>query len=226
MLLLLHQLKKKFLNMKILIIPIILVLTAVIVIYYTSDKLQLKSHYITLLITLIGTFVGVYVAVCFNDQQKIKDEKRQIGALIKQTAKDIDEILGRCKRFKENIAKEVLTPGEWLDHNPIREPLMLEKLLSNDLFAKYCVIASTYLFNGLSNINPALNRINNFKALQELRMGALDIYILELEHIEDLLDNSLNLLDGSKGEKDFEELNKKWQETKKKLLPNTKDIVK
>lgn len=214
--------------MRIWIICIILVLIPSIAIYlcYRSDKPQLKLQYITLLITLIGTFVGVYVAVYYNDQQKNKDEKRQIKALIKQTAKDIDQIRDDCKGFKENISEKVPNPGEWLDHNPIREPLMLEKLLSNDLFAKYCIIASTYLFNEFSNIKPVLNRINDFKAPQEFRIGALDIYILELEHIKDLLDNSLNLLDGSKGEKDFEELNRKWKETKKKLLSNIKDIVK
>ena len=214
--------------MKILIILIILVFIPIIAIYlfYKSDKPQLKLQYITLLITLIGTFVGVYVAVYYNDQQKSKDEKRQIEALVKQTARDIDQIRDYCKHFKENISEKVPNPGEWLDCSPMREPLMLEKLLSNDSFATYCVIASTYLFNELSTIKPVLNRINDFKAPQELRIGGLDIYILELEHIKDLLDNSLSLLDGSMGEKDFEELKKKWQETKKKSYQNIKDIVK
>ncbi|HLE87053.1 MAG TPA: hypothetical protein VI727_05275 [Candidatus Brocadiaceae bacterium] len=218
MTLLLHQLKKKFLNMKILIIPIILVLMIGTAIYliHTSDESQRKPRYITLLITLIGTSLGVYGAVYFNNQQKIKDEKRQIEALIKQTTKDIDQIRGHCKRFKKNISEKVPNPGEWLDHNPIREPLMLEKLLSNDLFAKYCIIASTYLFNELSNIKPALNRINNSETPQEWRMDAVGIYSLELEHIKDLLDNSRGLPDGSKGEKDFEELDKKWREKEKK----------
>ena len=76
----------------------------------------------------------------------------------------------------------------------------------------------------MSNIKPALKRINNTELPQEFRIGALNIYVLELTHIKDLLDNSLNLLDGSKSQKDFEELDERWREKKKKELPNLKDI--
>ena len=174
-----------------------------------------------IVLSLAGLKTGVLRYVSYyrgsDNQQKIKDEKRQIEALIKQTTKDIDQIRGHCKRFKKNISEKVPNPGEWLDHNPIREPLMLEKLLSNDLFAKYCIIASTYLFNELSNIKPALNRINNSETPQEWRMDAVGIYSLELEHIKDLLDNSRGLPDGSKGEKDFEEL-ENWKDLEEEDL--------
>lgn len=210
--------------MKILIIPVILVILVVVIyLSYKNDPSKLKLHYITLLITLVATFFGVYLAVYLNDRQKVADEKRHTQVLIKQTTNDINQIIDYCGHFKKNILSSVPNPGEWLDQNPIRESLILERLLSNDLFGKYCVIASTYLFRELTNVKPTLNRINNAKAPQEFRITALNFYILELTHIKDLLDNSLNLLDGCKSQKDFEELDKRWQE-KKKVLPNLKDI--
>jgi hypothetical protein len=193
--------------MKIFLLFLIIMVVVIIYFLFKNDISQLKLNYITLIITLIGTFIGVYLAVFINDQQKIKDENDQIKNLVKLTTNDIDGIINYCNGIN----------SDRMD-TPIREPLMLEKLLTNDLYAKYCVIASTYLFHEINNIKTVLNTITDNRIPKENRLESFKYYIYELNQIKDLLDNSFNL-----NQKDFEELDKKWREKKQKVFNNIKN---
>jgi len=192
--------------MKIFLIFLIFILAIIIYLLFKNDIPQLKLNYVTLLITLVGTFVGVYLAVFINNQQKIKDENDQIRNLVKLTTNDIDGIIHYCDQIN----------SDRLD-TPIREPLMLERLLVNDLYTKYCVVSSIYLLHEINNIKTVLNTIADNKIPLENRMKSFKYYIYELNQIKDLLDNSFNF-----NQKDFEELDKKWREKKAKVFNNIK----
>jgi uncharacterized membrane protein YgaE (UPF0421/DUF939 family) len=197
------------------IIPILLItfVLTTIIIFRNNDKTHI-TQIITFSITLVGTFIGVLFGYFLNEQKAIKDEKVIIKSIIEQTSKDIVEIIQKYKR--DTIKKGIDKYGiDFLNINLIREPLLFENLLSNELFAKYLNKYSSSYFLALNDMKPYLLRVNNTNEDIKLRIGALDWYLLELNHIKELLDVSIGLIDGSKNQNDFENVDKKWEEIKK-----------
>jgi hypothetical protein len=199
----------KILYLVLISIFLIALVLLLIFIFRNNDKIHFRQI-ITFSITLVGTFIGVLFAYYLNELKVIKDEKVIIKSIIEQTSKDIAEIIQECD--SRGIEKYGI---DFLNLNPIREPLLFEDLLSNELFAKYLNNCSASYFFELSNMKRWLVRVNNKNEDIIFRISALNWYLLELNHIKELLDVSIGLIDGSKKQNNFEDVDRKWKEIKK-----------
>ena len=179
------------------IITLVIVSVLLIFILFRSNKETLKGKYGDWILTILGTFLGVYLAVFVNGKVVIANEKSQLTSFIHHAREEISQKKrqnGRWLKILNEFKDEELT--RHLNDNLIYEPIILSKLIEDELLSKHALLSTTFLLNERLNMIKMLATVNDKNDDSKERENILGAYINQLSHLEKLLNFTILLVNG------------------------------
>lgn len=194
----------------ILIIFVALTIAFLAIIYfYRNDKEKRNDSLISFTMTTLGIFIGVYFADYVNEKRIVRNEKIQIKSILEQSVNELKGMMEDVSNILKISQQKGRDIGYFLNNNPTYKPEMLDNLISNDLFSKYCLPISVPIISNQRNIKSRLKTANDADKEPENRVGAVVVYYLYLEMAEKQLEETIRFIDGEIDEDQLKQINRK-----------------
>lgn len=177
-------------SMTLIVVSVVSIIFLLIVSKY-GKKLEI-AHFIS---TLLATLIGVLLAVTLSNSAKMKKEKTDTVKLLNSAAQIVDMtyvyILGLesyiLELEKDSTNNAMITNVK--EKNPLPYPVLMEKIISNELISKNI---SEFSYVQINSVIINLKRVREYERINNYKRHLKELMILFELEIE-FLNGNINL---------------------------------